>query len=270
MKFKLVENLNEEFKSGEYVKDIMKSYMLNKDDLLDILDMVGYMLQDNGYDSLGIREIQEYIEDNVINEAAEIEVENPGLLEVPKGKKVDELPLSHFEKLVDKKGYEAVIKGLNNLAVWNKNDDKKLSNWAKDTMEKLKEKFRKDESLETDNADFIVNVYEVDDDSENFDKLEGGIEEDVGVTVNDVYNRYNKKYIDKLISDIVLEEVEDGEMPKGQLSQLISNVAHEKFWKEHRNVHHMTGPVQVINKNLFDSGVKRLSKKLGRILLPPR
>ena len=177
LKFKLVDSLDEEFKSGEYVKDIMKSYMLNKDDVLDILDMIGYMLQDNGYDCWGIREIQEYIEDNVINEAAEIEVENPGLLEVPKGKKVDELPLSHFEKLVDKKGYEAVIKGLNNLAVWNKNDDKQLSDWAKDTMEKLKEKFRKDESLneedktnvEDKNARFREGPYAVCDPEDDYD-----------------------------------------------------------------------------------------------------
>ena len=57
----------------------------------------------------------------------DIEVKHSGLLEVPNGKEVDQLPQSHFQKLIDKKGYEAIIRGLTNLEVWNKNKNPKLS-----------------------------------------------------------------------------------------------------------------------------------------------
>ena len=75
-------------------------------------------------------------------EAVDIDVKNPGVLEVPDGKKVDELPQSHFEKLVDKKGYAEVIRALTNLEVWNKDKNKSLSSWASNMADKLKKKFR--------------------------------------------------------------------------------------------------------------------------------
>lgn len=80
-----------------------------------------------------------------LTEDVDINVENEGILEVPKDKKVNELPTSHFEKLIDKKGYEPIIRALNNLQVWNKNNNKSLSNWAESMMKKLKDKYRKDE-----------------------------------------------------------------------------------------------------------------------------
>ena len=67
-----------------------------------------------------------------------VTVKNPGILEVPKGKKVNDLDIDHFKKLVKKKGYEAVIKALNNLKVWNKSKNKKLSKWASMMMTNLK------------------------------------------------------------------------------------------------------------------------------------
>ena len=76
----------------------------------------------------------------------EIEVKHEGILEVPEGKNVDDLPFSHFEKLVKKKGLSKITKALNNLQVWNKNDDKKLSKWAGDMIDKLNKKLKKDES----------------------------------------------------------------------------------------------------------------------------
>lgn len=85
----------------------------------------------------------------------DVEVKNAGILEVPEGKSVDELPQSHFESLIDKKGYEAIIRALNNLAVWNKNDNKSLSSWAKDMMDKLKKKYRKDEDFTIDDDERI-------------------------------------------------------------------------------------------------------------------
>lgn len=77
----------------------------------------------------------------------DIEVKHSGLLEVPAGKEVDQLPQSHFQKLIDKKGYEAIIRGLTNLEVWNKNKNPKLSQWASNMADKLKVANKKDEAL---------------------------------------------------------------------------------------------------------------------------
>lgn len=77
----------------------------------------------------------------------EIEVKNKGILEVPEDKNVDDLPMSHFEKLVKKHGLSKITKALNNLQVWNKNDDKKLSKWAGNMIDKLTKKFGKNESI---------------------------------------------------------------------------------------------------------------------------
>ena len=77
----------------------------------------------------------------------EIEVKNPGILEVPEGKNVDDLPQSHFEKLAKKKGLGKITKALNNLQVWNKNDDPELSKWAGNMIDKLNKKLKKDESV---------------------------------------------------------------------------------------------------------------------------
>lgn len=57
-------------------------------------------------------------------------VKNPGILEVPEGKSVQDLNLSHFKRLIDKNGHEAIIRALTNLQNWNKNDNPKLSRWA--------------------------------------------------------------------------------------------------------------------------------------------
>jgi hypothetical protein len=88
---------------------------------------------------------------NEVEDVEDIEVEHPGLLEVPKGKEVDDLPLSHFKSLVEKKGYEEVIRGLQNLRRWNKNRDTKLSNWADDIMDRMKDWVEKKRE---DNPDF--------------------------------------------------------------------------------------------------------------------
>jgi len=73
----------------------------------------------------------------MLEQKVKIKVEHPGVLEVPEGKKVNELPLSHFKKLIKKKGWEEVSKALINLKVWNKNDDPELSKWADKTQEEL-------------------------------------------------------------------------------------------------------------------------------------
>lgn len=77
----------------------------------------------------------------------EIEVKNKGILEVPEDKNVDELPMSHFEKLVKKHGLSKITKALNNLQVWNRNDDKELSKWTGNMIDELTKKYGKNESL---------------------------------------------------------------------------------------------------------------------------
>lgn len=69
-----------------------------------------------------------------------IKVTHPGILEVPAGKSVTSLPLSHFESLAKKKGRGAIVRALLNLYRWNKKANPKLSKWAKDMQEKLSKK----------------------------------------------------------------------------------------------------------------------------------
>ena len=72
-----------------------------------------------------------------------IQATNPGVLEVPEGKDVMELPLSHFEALAKKVGLSEVVKALLNLWRWNQEKNPKLSAWAKDMQEKLSKSMEK-------------------------------------------------------------------------------------------------------------------------------
>lgn len=86
-------------------------------------------------------------------ETPNIEVKHEGILEVPEGKNVDDLPLSHFVDLANKKGLSKITKALNNLQVWNKNDDPKLSKWAGNMIDKLNRKLKKNESIQVSGYD---------------------------------------------------------------------------------------------------------------------
>lgn len=83
----------------------------------------------------------------IVEAEVNIPIKHEGILEIPEDKTIRDLPISHFERLVKEKGYESIIRALNNLAVWNKNDDKDLSSTAKAIMDQLKEKYRKDEAF---------------------------------------------------------------------------------------------------------------------------
>lgn len=80
-------------------------------------------------------------------EDVDIDVKNPGVLEVPEGKSVDSLPVSHFVNLAKKKGTSNVTKALNNLQVWNKKKDPKLSKWAGNMIDKVKKQTEKNECI---------------------------------------------------------------------------------------------------------------------------
>lgn len=53
-----------------------------------------------------------------------------GVLAVPKDKDVEDMPVSHFKKLIDKKGRKAIIRALTNLQNWFKYSKPSLSKWA--------------------------------------------------------------------------------------------------------------------------------------------
>lgn len=91
----------------------------------------------------------------IVEAKVDIPVKHEGILEVPEGKTIRELPISHFERLVKEKGYEPIVRALNNLAVWNKNDDKDLASTAKAIMDQLRKKYRKDEDFTIDDNDRI-------------------------------------------------------------------------------------------------------------------
>ena len=78
-------------------------------------------------------------------EKVKIKIKHPGLLDIPEDKKFWQMPFKHYTDLVDKKSYSKVIKALNNLKVWNEEDNKDISNRAEKLMNRLKKKFRPEE-----------------------------------------------------------------------------------------------------------------------------
>lgn len=68
-----------------------------------------------------------------------IKVKNPGILSIPDGKHFYSVPLKHYIDLAKSKGKGPVMKALNNLVRWNKNDDPELSSKAKSIVDKLKD-----------------------------------------------------------------------------------------------------------------------------------
>lgn len=88
---------------------------------------------------------------NLREKNVEIEVKHEGVLEVPEGKNVAELPIKHFVDLANKKGLSKITKALNNLQVWNKNKDPKLSKWAGDMIDKVTKRVENQEKKESIN-----------------------------------------------------------------------------------------------------------------------
>lgn len=66
-----------------------------------------------------------------------IHVKHPGFLEVPEGKDIQDLTVSHFQDLIKKHSWPAVSKALINLKVWNQKKNPKLAKWTDDMQEKL-------------------------------------------------------------------------------------------------------------------------------------
>lgn len=174
-----------------------------QDDLVNLADYVDSRKAKT--ESIGRKRLRE--------QDVEIEVKNKGILEVPENKNVDDLPMSHFEKLVKKHGLSKITKALNNLQVWNKNDDKELSKWAGNMIDKLTKKFGKNESL-YDYYDMPNSAFNVYDDIPDEPFTE---EDEFNYYVDYVYNhtrnpqeavRYlrsegkSKEYIDQVIAAV--------------------------------------------------------------------
>ena len=141
--------VNEKGYSKEDAQDIidhmLADYKYNPNSNDSLLRRVNLVLSKDEYEKeYGITERYTRLKEK---ETPNIEVKHEGILEVPEGKNVDDLPLSHFVNLANKKGLSKITKALNNLQVWNKNDDPKLSKWAGDMIDKLNKKLKKDEGV---------------------------------------------------------------------------------------------------------------------------
>lgn len=90
-----------------------------------------------------LQEEKSYLE--ILKEGVKIPIKHPGVLEVPEGKNVEDLPESHFENLISKKGWGEISKALTNLHVWNKDKNPTLAGWANKMQEKLAKKHDKSE-----------------------------------------------------------------------------------------------------------------------------
>lgn len=83
---------------------------------------------------------QEYVAE-ADDPQVKIPVEHPGILEVPEGKDVEDLPYSHFASLAKKKGFEKISRALTNLHTWNKEKNPSLSSWADKMQARLSDEF---------------------------------------------------------------------------------------------------------------------------------
>ena len=113
-----------------------------------------------GYETDYIRKMYGESKKRLREQDVEIEVKHEGILEVPEGKNVDDLPVSHFVNLAKKKGLSKITKALNNLQVWNKNDDPKLSKWAGNMIDKVSKKMEKNEAFDRYNSNIEANFME--------------------------------------------------------------------------------------------------------------
>ena len=134
-----------------------------------------------------------------------IKTKNPGILEVPEDKKFWQLPLSHYEKLVDKKGYAKIIRALTNLEVWNKNDDPKISKKASDIADKLKKKYKKETKLVETNE---INKINEDSYKKSYTQRKSVGEWDIDI--NFAYNNSSSVQAENLDSSVEWKQKDSG------------------------------------------------------------
>lgn len=94
---------------------------------------------------------------NLLKEATNVKIpiKHSGMLEVPEGKDVENMPFDHFKGLVKKKGLAPISRALTNLIVWNRKKNPTLSKKVDTIQNKLTDWVNK-EREKTDNE----NLYE--------------------------------------------------------------------------------------------------------------
>ena len=118
---------------------------------------IGDILRDNGInENYRTNKLKRRLHEQDI----EIEVKHEGILEVPEGKNVDDLPVSHFVNLAKKKGLSKITKALNNLQVWNKKKNPSLSKWAGNMIDKVSKKMEKNEAFDRYNSNIETDFME--------------------------------------------------------------------------------------------------------------
>ena len=195
--------VNEKGYSKEEAQDIIDNvladYKYNPNSTDSLLRRINLVLPKDEYEKeYGIAERYTKLKEK---EASNIEVKHEGILEVPEGKNVNDLPLSHFVNLANKKGLSKITKALNNLQVWNKNDNPKLSKWAGDMIDKLNKKLKKDESLKKLNE---TNAIVIDIPKQEYDFHFKGTDKDGWKRdVHKVIVKYNNKgyFVDLILID---------------------------------------------------------------------
>ena len=119
-----------------------------------------------------------------------------------------------------------------------------------------------------DSADFIVDVYEVDPNSEDMEPIGEPVK--ISVTVDDVVKEYGQQSYDYAIKDMTSDYANSDEFRYTTLSHMVGDVAHKKFWKAHPHTYHLIGKVSLVNQDLYPESITVLQKKLGKMLLPPK
>jgi len=118
---------------------------------------------------------------SILKEAAgvKIPVKHPGVLEVPEGKDVEDLPYSHFAALAKKKGYGEIAKALTNLIVWNKEKNPSLSKWADKMQNKLHDEFSEEATNESELMEKWSKDVDVKSTGENAGKTEEELKKEI-------------------------------------------------------------------------------------------
>ena len=119
-----------------------------------------------------------------------------------------------------------------------------------------------------DSADFIVDIYEVDPDSEDFEPIGEPVK--IGVTVDDIVKEYGQQSYDSAIKGMTSDYANSDKFRYSTLFHMVSEVAHNKFWKAHPNTYHLIGKSTLVNQDLYPESITVLQKKLGKMLLPPK
>lgn len=132
---------------------------------------------------------------------------------------------------------------------------------------------RKNEAFENTNGDFKVTIAQMDDELEYY--IDDGESIDIFVSLDDLKNKYSEGTINAEMRGWTRQDADKFIKKYSNLKDSIKNVAWEKFRDQypdklrHYNENNFAvKDVEILNYDIFPDGIKELSKKLGKILLP--